>query len=56
MLREVDRRAEERRAVHAVDEPVDDRLREQFQVARCATARGSTNRAPGGIAIVVGHR
>ena len=33
MLGEVDRRAEERRAMQAVDEPVDDRPRDELQVA-----------------------
>jgi hypothetical protein len=33
MLREVDRRAEERRSMQAVDEAVDDRAREQVQLA-----------------------
>src|SRR5258708_11457645 len=33
VLREVDRGAEERRAVHAVDESLDDRTREQFEAA-----------------------
>jgi hypothetical protein len=33
VLGEVDRRTEERRAVQAVDEPVDDAPREQLEVA-----------------------